>query len=204
MFETVLNWITANSFELFGTIAGLLYIYFSIKQNIWLWPVGFIASALSLIVFFQSKLYADMLLQVYYLIVSVYGYIYWHTNRKLTKNEKKGDQKSIIILNLKQILFYILLSLITTLPCWYIFKNYTDASAPLVDSFVSSASIIATWMLARKHLQNWIFWIVIDFISTFLFLYKQLYFFAGLFIIYTILAVIGYRKWKQDIKTQTV
>ena len=198
MVESIVNWILTNSFELFGSISGLIYIFLSIRQNIWLWPIGFISSGLSFIVFFQSKLYADMFLQVYYLIISIYGFYHWFAFKN-KNNMQIESELPVKTLNPLKIGYYIVLTLITTFPCWYIFSHYTDASAPLIDSFVSAGSIVATWMLAQKHLQNWIFWIVIDSISAILFVYKSLYFFAGLFVIYTIMAIIGYKKWEKKL-----
>ena len=201
MVESMRNWILTNSFELFGTISGLIYILLSIKQNIWLWPIGFISSGLSFIVFLQSKLYADMLLQVYYLVVSIYGFYHWFSFKN-SKTEKTGLELPVVVLKPLHVIYFVSITVLLTLPCWYIFANYTDASAPLIDSFVSAGSIIATWMLARKVLEQWLWWIVIDAISVGIFFYKGLYFTVVLFVINTIVAIIGYLKWKKDLQLQ--
>ena len=193
MLEILKNWFTNNYIELFGTITGFIYIILSIKQAIWLWPVGFISSAVYIVVFFQSTLYADMGLQVYYLIISAYGWIHW-------KNDNKQDVQKLKILsiNIKQWIIVTVLIGILGIFLYYPLLKYTNASNPLFDSFVTSGSIIATWMLARKILEQWLIWIVVDGASILLFIIKHLYPTAILFGVYTILAIIGYLKWKKE------
>ena len=195
MFEILKNWVTNNYIELFGTITGLIYVVLSIKQVIWLWPVGFISSAVYIVVFFQSTLYADMGLQVYYLVVSVYGWIHWKNNKKQTS---KTDLLKILTININQWIIIISSIGILGISLYYPLLKYTNATNPLFDGFVTSGSIIATWMLARKILEQWLIWIVVDGVSILLFIIKHLYPTAILFGVYTILAIIGYFNWKKE------
>jgi len=193
MLQQILVWISSNYIELSATVFGLFYILLSIKQNIWCWPAGLITSALYVYVFFVSKFYADMGLQVYYVFVSLYGWYHWKFGAKSKKQDDlkitKTNVKTAIVLLLVTALFFILIS--------YILVNFTDSPVPYWDSFTTSASFVATWMLARKMIEHWIIWIVVDSISLGLYLYKGLYPTVILFGVYTILAILGYIEWKR-------
>jgi nicotinamide mononucleotide transporter len=112
----------------------------------------------------------------------------------------KKDRSKLPVTRLKSKLFYLLLILIIVLTfiAGYFLKNYADSSLPYLDAFTTSASIIATWMLAKKLLENWLFWVVIDAVSMFMYIYKELYATAILFLVYTLIAVVGYQKWKRE------
>jgi nicotinamide mononucleotide transporter len=198
MCGTLFFWLKENYSELLGFVFGVVYIIFSIRKSILLWPIGLISSAAYIAVFAKSTLYADMLLQVYYLLVSVYGWYFW-LNGKTNSNKVKIEISSIKIFHW----IFVVLSIIFLTFCLYLpFKLYTNASNPLWDGFVTAGSVVATFMLARKLIEQWLIWIVVDMASSALFYYKKLYLTAILFIIYTLLAIIGYFKWKKDLLTQ--
>jgi len=196
MLNQILLWIAQNYIELMGLIFGLLYIVLSIKENIWCWPAGLITSALYIYVFFNTKFYADMGLQVYYLIVSVYGWYFWMFGSKSKKQDdlkiSRIKSKLAILLSIAFILLFVLIS--------YILVNFTDSEIPYWDSFTTAASFVATWMLARKIIEHWIIWVVVDTISLGLYIYKGLYPTVILFAVYTILAILGYIEWKKQLK----
>jgi nicotinamide mononucleotide transporter len=194
-----LNWIYDNYLEVLGAITGLIYLYFSINQLIWLWPLGIITSFLYIFVFFQAKFYADMSLQFYYLIVSFYGWYHWIKGRKV--NVDDGIEKlPVIRAKVKTIALLILITFILSFVAGYFLDNNTDSPIPYWDAFTTSGSIVATWMLARKMIENWIFWVVIDFVALGTYLYKGLFATAVLFLVYTFMAVIGFYKWKKSLK----
>jgi nicotinamide mononucleotide transporter len=197
MLDQILLWITQNYIEILGLVFGLLYIAFSIKQNIWCWPAGFITSALYIYVFFNTKFYADMGLQVYYLIVSIYGWYHWMFGSKSKKQDdlkvSRTKAKLAVYLLLAFIILFVLIS--------YILVNFTDSEVPYWDAFTTAASFVATWMLARKIIEHWIIWIVVDTVSLGLYIYKGLYPTVILFAVYTVLAVLGYIEWKKQLKT---
>ena len=191
--DKILNYIQVNWVEITGSILSLIYLYLSITQKVSLWVFGFLASAMYVIVFFDSKLYADMSLQVYYLVVSIYGWINW----KRGKEEKElpatvTTRKTWLQLALATIGIYFIY--------YFVLRYFTDSTIPKSDSVVGALSIIATWMLARKLIDNWIVWIVVDAFCVGLYLYKELYTTAGLFVVYTIMAIVGYFQWKKSIK----
>ncbi len=198
MLQQVLLWISNNYIELLGLIFGLLYILLSIKQNIWCWPVGFITSALYIYVFFVTKFYADMGLQVYYLIVSVYGWSYWMFGAK----SKKQDNLKITKTNVKLGIYLFLATIVLFVIISYVLVNYTDSEIPYWDAFTTAASFVATWMLARKIIEHWIIWIIVDSVSLGLYIYKGLYLTVILFAVYTVLAILGYIEWKKELKNK--
>lgn len=190
----IFNWLVLNWLELFGTVSALVYLYFSIRQSIWLWPLGILASALYIVVYFTSKFYADMGLQVYYLIISVYGWWFW------LKGKSNGNSKIKISKCPKnKIIWLFILSIFLWLGLAYILLKYTDTDVPWGDALTTAFSITATYMLARKYIEQWVIWVFVDAISLALYIYKGLNITAFLFLIYTVMAVIGYFKWKKQI-----
>jgi len=190
--DKVLNYIQVNWVEITGSILSLIYLYLSIRQKVSLWIFGFLASALYVVVFFDSKLYADMSLQLYYLVVSVYGWINW----KRGKEEKelpatKTTREMWLKLALATVAIYFIY--------YFVLLYFTDSTILKSDSLVGALSIIATWMLARKLIENWLVWIVADALCVGLYIYKGLYPTVILFVIYTVMAVVGYIQWRKTI-----
>lgn len=196
--EILIKWLSDNYVELLGAILGIAYIFFSIRQSILTWPVGLLTSLLYVWVFFVSKLYADMGLQMYYVAISIYGWYEWLFGNQTNHSEP------IKVSRLKWALGIILfvISVLLFLLIWYILKNFTDSPVPMADSLATSLSIVATWMLARKILEHWLIWIFVDAFSVGLFWYKDLMPTVILFVVYTVMAYIGYREWKQELNKQ--
>ncbi len=194
MVMLVQNYIISHWIEIVGAILSLVYLYLSIKQKISLWFFGFLSSAFYIVVFFQTKFYADMSLQFYYLFISVYGWFEWKYGNVENKSElpvSKISTALLIRLGWVSALIYIVYYLILS--------KLTDSTIPKADSLVGMLSVVGTWMLARKLLENWIVWIIADGIATGLFIFKGLYPTATLFVIYTAMAFVGYRQWKRSI-----
>lgn len=194
--DNFISWVLENWIEITAAILGLIGIFLQIKQNPWYWLTSIIMVILYMFVFFQSKFYADMSFQFYYLIVSIYGWYYWIKH----KNVKDSSEIQTTNLNLKGWLISIFSSAIFFILIYLILNHLTDSDVAMGDALTTSLSIVATWLLARKILENWIFWIIVDFISTALYIYKGLYPTAILFSVLTILAVYGYFKWKKTLK----
>ena len=195
MIQSVMEWLLSNKTELLGAILGILYIFFSIRQNILNWPTGLLTSALYVAVFFQSKFYADMGLQVYYVLISIYGWYYW------IKGKRTENNSSVPVRQVNKTL-WIKLSLITIFLYFAILVvllNFTDSDVPYMDSFTTSLSITATWMLAKKYIEHWLIWIFVDLFSSGLYIYKNLWPTVILFLVYSIMAYLGYVEWKKDI-----
>lgn len=196
--EIILKWLSGNYIELLGAILGFIYIFLSIRQNIWTWPVGLLTSALYIWVFLHTRLYADMCLQVYYVAVSIYGWYEWLKGNA----SDKGEQLTISRMSFKLAIVLSVISVLLVLFMWMVLKNYTDSPVPFADSLATSLSIVATWMLARKILEHWLVWIFVDAFSIGLFWYKGLFPTVVLFIVYTIMAVAGFVEWKKAYRAE--
>ena len=197
MTETILEWLLNNKIELLGAILGILYIFFSIKQNILIWPTGLVTSTLYIIVFLNSKLYADMGLQVYYVVISIYGWYFWLKGRNSDKSEALPVRKLSKSLWLKLsaicvVIYFIIL---------YILK-LTDSDIASLDALTTALSIVATWMIAKKYMEHWLIWIFVDLLSSGMYVYKNLWPTVILFLVYTIMAFFGYIEWKKDYNSQ--
>jgi len=190
------DWLADHYIELLGVITSLIYLYFSVRQIIWLWPFGILSAALFIFIFLNSKFYADMGLQVYYLGISIYGWLYWARGSKNGEVHKELQVSRITgslagkLLGIGLVLFFGIVAVL---------KYLTDSDVPWGDGFTTAASIVATWMLARKILEHWLIWIVVDLVAASLYFYKGLYPSTFLYIIYSIIAVLGYSQWKKKI-----
>ncbi len=194
MSEITREWLSANYIELSGAILGLAYIFFSIRQNILTWPTGLATSLLYAAVFFQSKIYASMALQFYYVAVSIYGWYFWLKGRKT--DEKAGVP--VTRLNLRLAGWLLLVGVLVYGVILFVLMRFTDSPVPFLDSLITAMSVVATWMLARKILEHWLIWVVADLISAGLYVYRDLWLTAVLFLIYTGMAVSGYFEWKKE------
>jgi len=180
-----LDWI-----EIAGFITGIIAVWLTIKENSWCWAVWFACTVFYLIVFFNTKFYADTWLQVFYLITIIYGWYNW-------KRNKAGNAEvKISFSNYRLITISLVAMVILTLILGYIFSTYTSAAVPWWDSSLSAASIVATWLTAKKKMENWIIWIIADCIYVQMYLIKDLYLTAGFYYLLLILAIEGYYEWR--------
>lgn len=189
MFDFLLN----NWIEVTGTILSIFYLYFSIKEKISLWIFGFLSALFYVVVFYNAKFYADMSLQFYYLGVSIFGFVSW----KIGKLSNGNSHLVIRTTSITNLIYLSISALIIFLLYYYILANFTDSPLPIADSATTALSIVATWMLARKRIEHWLLWIFIDAFSAVLYIQKGLYTTAVLFVIYTIMAIVGYFSWRK-------
>lgn len=191
----MIEYLRINWIEITGVVFSLIYLFLSIREKSALWIFGFLSSLLYIWVFFHSKLYAEISLQLYYLIISVYGWITWQRKSEVTHN------KSLVITRItsqKQFVHYSLSAVGVFFVYYFVLKYLTDSPVPVADSLVGSLSIIATYMLAKKKIENWLVWIIVDAFAAGLYFYKGLYPTTILFVIYTVMAVAGYFQWKKS------
>ena len=185
-----------QNLEIVGAIIGLIYLYLEYKANIWLWPVGVIMNIVYTVIFFQSKIYADMGIYIYYFFASVYGWYIWSKLKNSTDEVliSRTPSKHITKLVIAFGLIFIIISVVLI--------QFTDSTVPYADSFTTSLSILAMWMLAHKYIEQWLLWIVVNLVSIGLYSYKELDITALLFIIYTIVPFFGYFKWRKIMAKQ--
>lgn len=196
--------LTINWLEAAGLIFGLLTVFFLIKENIFTWLCGIIYILISFVIFWQQQLYGDFLLHVFFLFLNIYGWYHWvygETSRK--------DSVKVAWLSLKRNVIYALISILGIFFFGYflinihlIFTNLTPASVPYWDAATTSLSVTAMWLTARKKIENWIYWLIVDVLAAGIYVYKDIYFYALLYFIYIGLAVAGFLTWKKIIQRQ--
>lgn len=186
-----------NYLEIAGTAVGILYLYWEYKANPWLWVASIVMPALYLAVYWDAGLYADFAISIYYIIASLYGLIVWLRGRG--KSSETHGEESLRIRHTpsRQILPLSLTAIALTFLLWVILHSFTDSTVPLADAFTTALSIVALWMLAKKYLEQWLVWIVVDAAYVILYAYKDLWFTSCLYLAYTVVAVFGYLKWKK-------
>ena len=207
------SWLINNYIEIFGAVTGVIYVFLEIRQTIWLWPVGIITSAVYIWVFLTSKIYADMSLQVYYLLISCLGWYWWmkgtgqRAQGEGLKDKKESGRRGEVLkeelqvtrLKLKTGLILAVVFVLLYFILYMVLTRLTDSPVPMRDSFITSLSIIATWMLARKIYGHWYLWIVVNFVSAVLFLTRGLYPTVILYLVYGIMSFAGLVAWKKSI-----
>jgi nicotinamide mononucleotide transporter len=200
------DWVTNNYIEIFGAVTGIIYVFLEIRQTIWLWPVGIVTSAVYIWVFFTGRLYADMSLQGYYLVVSILGW-YWWVKGSGRKGDVHSDQASILKvsrLRLKPGIELAAIFILLYAIFFSVLSRFTDSPVPAFDSFITSLSIIATWMLARKIYEHWFLWIVVNASATVLFLTRGLYPTVILYIVYCAMSFAGLKEWRKSIVSEKI
>lgn len=189
-----------NYLEIIGTLVGLIYLWLEYKASIWLWVANVVMPAIYVVVYYEAGLYADFGINIYYLIISFYGIFWWWKGRRKTDTARPTEGKNAEELAISHtprqmwarlgVVSVALLVLIA-----FILIRYTDSTVPWMDSLTTALSIVAMWMLARKYVEQWLVWIVVDVVSAGLYVYKDLYFTAGLYAFYAIVAYFGYKEW---------
>ncbi|MBP3356600.1 MAG: nicotinamide mononucleotide transporter [Rikenellaceae bacterium] len=185
--------------EIAGTVVGLLYLYLEYKASIWLWLAGIVMPAIYVFVYYDAGFYADMGINIYYLVAGVYGWVAWMTRRGTDGTAlpvRRTPRRFILPLAALSGLFFAVIAAILI--------NFTDSDVPYGDSFTTALSIVGLWLLARKYLEQWIVWIAVDAVCAGLYFYKELYPTAALYLLYTVIAVAGYYKWKKMMTDETL
>lgn len=189
---------TFDWLDIVTTILGLVYIYLEYKASIWLWIVGIVMPAMDVFLYWRHGLYGDAGMAVYYTLAAIYGYIAWKWGSKLF-NQKKQELPITHMPGkhyLPTFMFFALAWGVT----YYVLVRFTNSNVPLLDSFTNALSFVGLWALARKYVEQWLFWIAVDVVCTALYVYKGIPFKAGLYGLYVVIAVLGYFKWKSMMK----
>lgn len=188
--------------EIIGTIVGLIYLWLEYHASIYLWLASIVMPLIYIFIYHNAGLYADMGINIYYVIASIYGIICWRWG--ISRKNKKDASTALKITHTptSRITPLSIISIALTFAIAYILITFTDSNVPWWDSVTTSLSIVAMWMMARKYIEQWWVWIVVDVISAGLYVYKELFFTAGLYALYAIIAYFGYKKWKELMLTQ--
>lgn len=190
MKEAILN---TSFIEWLIFVTAMLYVILAALENVWCWLFGILSSLLSVYLCYSGKLFLESGLQAFYVGIGIYGWYEWLHGSTEQKN------LSIQTSSKQQIGIYILISCILWIPLAYIAKHYSTQVLPYLDAFITSFSIVATWMVAKKKIENWLFWILIDGAAIILYAKRDFYLIAFLYFIYTILAGLGYLSWRKKL-----
>lgn len=196
MTSIVFDYLSENYLEIIAAIAGITGVFLTAKEIIWCWPVALINVVLSAIVFYQSRLYQDAILQIFYFVMTIYGFYFW------LKGGKENTAPPIRHITFSLSIVLLSIGIIFTFLSGWFFEHYTDASLPYLDATTTVWGIIGTFLMARKMIENWWLWIVIDLLCTGIYIYKHLFVFSFLYFFFTILAVYGLIEWQKKIKLQ--
>jgi nicotinamide mononucleotide transporter len=184
-------WQQISTLEIVSVAFGLAYVILAAKENIWCWPAAFIGTGTAIFLFWDASLLMESALNIFYLGMAVYGFYQWRYGGQ------EGNELTITSWPLPQHINAGLLILLLVISSGYLLDNHTKAALPYVDSFTTWAAVVTTWMVARKILENWLYWIIIDAVSVWLFVQRELYLYAILFVFYTLIAIYGYLQWQK-------
>lgn len=182
----------ANPTEVVAVLLGIISVWLVVRRSIWNFPIGIMMVLLYVGIFYEARLYSDMLLQVFFAVMQILGWWQWVHGQKDT--HQKIEVRS---LSLRQMLLTALLIGIGTLTLGQVMQRYTDADVPYPDALTTSLSVLAQWWLNQRYLQNWVLWIIADILYIGLYWYKGLYLTAVLYLIFLVLAVQGYKEWRR-------
>tara|TARA_Y100000741_G_C18211283_1_gene541809 strand:+ start:603 stop:1166 length:564 start_codon:yes stop_codon:yes gene_type:complete len=180
--------------ELVAVLTAITYLILAAKENVKCWYAALISSLIYIYIMFQAGLIMESILQIFYVLMAVYGYIQW-TN-KISVDTNLSIKSWNKINHLYSISLVIALSIFSGI----FLEKYTQAALPFLDAFTTWGAIITTYMVAKKIIENWIYWFVIDSISIYLYISRELYLTAFLFLIYLIIIIFGYISWKKKLE----
>ena len=185
-----------SAYEIAGVLFGIVAVWLTTRENVWCWPIGLVNVGLFILVFYQARLYADMGLQAIYVALCLYGWWQW-----LHGGPGSG---ALAVARTPRAALPALGALGTAGAALLGLTLYrhTDASLPFWDASTASFSLVAQWMQARKWIENWILWIVVDVIYVGMYLYKRLYYTAGLYAVFVGLAVLGLVQWRRSLAAE--
>jgi len=179
--------------ELIAMSLSLAYVILAAKGSLWCWPAAFISTALYTVIFYDVLLLMDSALNAYYLIMAVYGY--WQWSKSNNKSQASSTELSIESWGLSWHVKVCTGLALLAICLGYVMDNYTAADFPYLDTFTTVFAVFATYLVAKKVLENWLYWIVIDLVSIYLYIEKGLIPTTILFVIFVIVACYGYAKW---------
>lgn len=185
------------AWEILAVVLAVTYLVLAIRQNIWCWAAAAVSTLIYLFIMFEARLYMESILQLFYLAMAAYGWHQWRARGA------PGEELAVSTWPPLYHLFAIGTVLILVVASGHLLSTYSNAALPHLDSLTTWGAVVATWMVARKILENWLYWFVIDAVSVGLYLNRGLILTALLFVGYLVLIVIGYRSWRVSMSAQT-
>lgn len=183
--------------ELLATALALCYTVLAIRHSLWCWPAALLSTLLTVHIMLQTNLLSHALLQLYYAGMAIYGWWHW---RQL--HGESAIAKPVIEWSRSRHLQLIMVTACLGLLFGYLMRRYTNTEMAYLDALISAFSVLGTYLTAQKVVSNWLYWVVIDVISVYMFVAQGLFFFAALFVIYTVIAASGYLTWRHNFRQQ--
>ena len=184
--------VTTSPWEVVAVLLAIVYLLLAIREHQGCWPAAILSSLIYLALFSKAQLYMEAALQVFYVVMAGYGWWAW----------RPAAEGGVLVVHTwpwrTHIRWLLLVSVLSAVSGWLL-ASKTSAALPYLDSFITWASLLTTWMVARKVLENWLYWFVIDSLSLGVFFSRGLYLTAALFALYLVLIVIGYRTWRKQL-----
>jgi len=197
--ESMISAIQAmSSWELLAVILAMAYLLLAVRENVWCWLFAFISTAIYTVLFWDVSLLMDSALNVYYMAMAVFGWYQWTHGG--AANDDQTRKLAVCIMSNRQHVLVICAVAVLSLASGYLLSEHSNAAWPYVDSFTTWASVITTYLVTQKYLQNWLYWIVIDVVSVPLYIDRGLNLTALLFVAYIVIAVFGYFSWRAHLQ----
>ena len=210
----ITEFLAVHWLDIVTTVLGLAYILLEYRASVWMWLVGFLMQSLGIILYYQKGLYADCGMEFYYLAMTMYGWWRWvkapaktSSNSPCLEGEqssspKQGRQGGVSHFPRKLIVYWLFFIVLIRAVIYWLLVTFTNSSVPLADSFTTALSIVGIWALAHKYLEQWFIWIAVDVVTSVLYFYKDIPFKASLYALYVVIAIMGYFKWRQLMKSE--
>jgi nicotinamide mononucleotide transporter len=191
--ESIVSQLAASGpLEVVAVVLALAYLLLAARLSLWCWPAAFVSTAIYLWLFLSKGLYQQSLLQVFYLVMAVYGYVHW-------RGGGRQDGGRIVTWGLHQHASAIAIVLVATAITGFLEARYTQAPLPWLDAFTTWGSVVTTWMVARKVIENWLYWLVVDSALVYVALQSGYVATAGLFLVYLGIVIAGYVSWRRQL-----
>ena len=180
--------------EYIAVLASLLYLLLAMKQSLWCWPAAFVSTLIYTILFYNGALLMDSLLNIFYMAMAFYG---WYSWRHGPDPQAVDNNLPIQSWSVQTHTRVGLVTLVISVLVGYVMDNYTHADFAYLDAMTTCFSVVGTYLVAKKVLENWLYWVVIDAVSIYLYISKGYYPTTVLFMLYTLMALWGYLQWRQ-------
>ncbi|AMP04428.1 nicotinamide riboside transporter PnuC [Collimonas pratensis] len=184
-----------SGLEIIAVIVSALAVWLTARRHLWCWPIGLVSVLLYARIFLVAKLYSDLLLQLIFAVMQLYGWWQWKSGASNQDRQHIQPQR----LPKRGLLIGMLAGAAGSVVLGYIMASFTDAHIPWLDSALTSFSLVAQFWMARKYVANWWLWIAVDIIYVGVYIYKDLNLTAGLYAGFIVLAIIGLRNWQRQL-----
>jgi len=185
--------VSTHPIELLAVISGIACVLLVIRQNVWSWPVGLIQVGLYVFIFMRARLYSDVLLHAVYVVLQFYGWYAW------LHRTPGGERLTVRRLKAPTFRRWLLAGLAATATLGWLMWRFTDAAAPFPDAAIAAFSLVAQYLLARKNVEAWYLWIIVDVLAIGVYAGRDLYLTSGLYLIFLGMAILGLREWTRSL-----